>query len=248
MHKGIDLGAFLRDPVWGNFFGLAAIIIAVFFGIPQILQGRKSKHLLLERVLFSPLLSIAEVKHIGELKVTLGEREITETIQSCVMKLRNTGTQSVSAGDYVVPITFTFSDASSVLFATIDDASSTSLKNTFEPTVTDNEVVLPKILLNRGDWVTLAIIVVDHEGGFPLISYHIDGIPKIKFGDSEVNRKISEYRAHMLQAALIFIIFLFAAALIDDPFVKAALIGVLSLSLMRFVSSLTSLVAIFRRK
>ena len=175
----------IRDPMWQV---IAVILAVIAIAIPVILYWiqRQKRALSWQVVSNTPLLSID--KEIKENLEVLYNGKHVQDVQLIIAKIINTGNVPIKSTDYERPINFNFGENARILTAEVTETSPDSLKASAN--VEGKKVILPPILMNNRDWITLKFLVNQYDGPI-LVDGRIVGVKEIKeLKESEINKRL----------------------------------------------------------
>jgi len=149
---------------WWSFMGVVVAIIAILVGVAVAiivyLMQRQRKELSYDIISSTPLLSHEEeVK--GKLQISF-EGKPVEKVQLVLVRIANSGNVPIEAKDYERQINFSFGESAQVLAAEVAEVEPRSLE--VPPNVEGKKVVLPRILMNKGDSFTVKMLVNGYKG------------------------------------------------------------------------------------
>jgi hypothetical protein len=202
-----------NSPVWtpvGVIVGVLAIAVAIFIAVRS--RAKKSLDYQISQT------SVASVSAEASDQIEiLYAGQPARHVHLIEIMIENTGTLAITADDFERPLGITFGDGALPLTAGIARTIPKDL--TPSVTITNEELVLDPLLLNRHDSVTLKTLVRDFEGPVSLHA-RIANIPHLTDAVTRDNRR--KRRLAWLQplagvAASLILVFQIASALSPTP-------------------------------
>lgn len=165
----------MRDPIW-QFIVLAALALAtVVVSILLFWMQHRRKALSYEIISRTPLLSVeGEVK--GKLQI-LFDGEPVQDVYLVVARIINTGNLPIVSTDYEDPVNLSFGENSQILTTDSSETNPNSLRASTN--IEKTKVVLAPVLLNRGDSITIKMLISQFDGEIK-IDGHIVGVKSIR--------------------------------------------------------------------
>jgi hypothetical protein len=165
----------MRDPVW-QFIVLAALALAaVVVSILLLWMQRRRKALSYEIISRTPLLSVEEeVK--GKLQILFDDKPVQD-VYLVVARIINTGNVPIVSTDYEDPVNLSFGENSQIL--TIDSSETNPDSLRVSTSIEKAKVVLAPILLNRGDSITIKMLISQFDDEIK-VDGHIAGVKSIQ--------------------------------------------------------------------
>ena len=150
----MDLEIF-RDPIWA-FIGVivGAVITIIIFCL------QKSKKGVSYQILSMTSLLTVKEKLEGKIKVFYNEQEV-QNVKFFQIKILNSGNTCIPSSDYERPLKFFLDNntKSKVLSAEIIESEPKSLITSLN--VSENEIIIQPVLMNRKDFIIIKIILSD---------------------------------------------------------------------------------------
>jgi hypothetical protein len=154
--------------------GVILPVIAIAITVILYWIQRQKRALSWQVVSNTPLLSIdKEIK--GNLEVLYKGKHVQD-VQLIIAKIINTGNVPITSTDYERPINFEFGKNTRILTAEVTETSSDSLKASAN--IEGEKVILPPILMNKHDWITLKLLVNQYDDHIS-VDGRIVGVNKI---------------------------------------------------------------------
>lgn len=162
----------LRDPK----VIMAAIAIANTLVLAIVFQWwRHRKILSYEITSFVPLFAIdRDIKHHVEV---LLDGKPAENVHITILKFANTGRVPVEEPDFVTPIRISFGSEATILVGDIAGTTPEDLPASL--TLESQGVILNPLMMNRGDSITVQILVSKPESAV-VVTGRVRGIPRLK--------------------------------------------------------------------
>ena len=173
-----------RDPMW-QFIGAISGIGALMVAIVAIFVQRRRKELSYEVLSNSPVLSVQE--EIEGKLVILFEQQPVKAVQLLEVKLANSGNQPITSSDFETPITLEFGEKSKILTGEVTGTATEGLMASIS--VEQCHIALNPLLLNRGDSVTIRVLVANYEKP-PTVGGRVVGVSRIRRGRSDLGTTI----------------------------------------------------------
>lgn len=196
----------LRDPIWqfwGAVIGVISTLVATAVAIAVVWYQRSKKNLSYEVLSAIPLYTVAGDLE-GRVQVFVDGQPV-ESPRVLVLKIYNSGNVPIVPTDYVRPVSVVFPNPTrpvgAEVMATVPENLGVSL------TTNDRTVNMDQILLNKGDSVTMKLILAQSTGEFS-VNGRIVGVRHI------AERKASFWKSPWAAGA-IFFLGLFAAVVIN---------------------------------
>lgn len=224
----------LKDP--GRQFFINAIL-TVLVGVAAIiipwLLSRRKKELSYRILTNTNLVSVRE-EYQRRIEIRFLSRRV-KNVHLIIFKLFNSGHKAIRLHDYVEPITLRFGGESRILSAAVAETYPPEVKFSevgpdtevkFAEVIANaggNEMSIPPILLNAGDWIKIKILVSDY--GDPItISGRIVDVSRLKEG--------KDYSGHLrlVLSSIVFICGMIFGYLIPSP-LRYVYIAVVSIGL-----------------
>ena len=153
----------------GTILTLSGLIIGV--------RRHKRKRLAFEIISNTPLLSVnSEVK--DRVKIYLDDRPVTD-VNLMMVKLTNTGNESIPSKDFETPITINFGKSATLISFEIFERTPAEMPLPENITSANNWVTLSPFLLNEKDSITIKALVSGVTGA-PAITARIAGVKTIE--------------------------------------------------------------------
>jgi hypothetical protein len=166
-----SLLAILRDPAARTVLAVLAVCVTVSLFLWTQRQRRKALSYWVEE---TRVLSVhEEVK--GRIQILFDGTEAND-VSIVKIKVKNTGGEPIRASDFDRALRFQWDKSARILLAEIVNARPLNLR----PAVTSDvsEFVLEPLLLNRGDWIEIKVLV--SQGGSFSLDGRVVGIPQIR--------------------------------------------------------------------
>ena len=193
----------LRDPMW-QFAAVLIALVSILISIIVYLKQRIRKSLSYKILSLNPLLSVKE-----EIKSDLQimyRGEPVEQVHLIVAKIINTGNLPILSKEYERPISLSFGEEAQILTFEITEKEPDNLRPSAK--IEEKRVVLTPILLNRGDSVTLKILVTKYKE--LKIAGRIAGVKEIQ--------KVQEKHFRYIIVALVGILVEFSGFFVPSNF------------------------------
>lgn len=152
--------SFLTSSVW-QFVGTGVTILAAVAGVIRYFWMRNIKSLSYDLISATPLIAKAAR---GKVEV-LFEGTIVDDVHLVQLQVTNTGNVPITDTDYAVRLGFRLNSRAQVLSVEVTSASSAALRDACEViVVSQNEVAVSPLLLNRADSITISCLVRNFDG------------------------------------------------------------------------------------
>lgn len=204
---------FLRDPVW-QFIGAAISLIAVFVTVYIFTAQRSKKSLAYGVLTATELLSIKEeIK--GKVQILFENRPV-KNVYHVLLKIVNDGSLPINASQFERPLSFSFSNESTVLSADVAEVHPSTLHPVL--IIENNRVGLKPTLLNSGDTIQLSLLLSQHDGTIN-VDARIEGIPEVKEGIKTPLKPAVRWVISFIVSSILGMILLFVFVEPSRPFI-----------------------------
>lgn len=214
-----------HDPVWQAI----GVIVAIIFGLATLLLSlftaylvRRKKALTYDILSLTPLATVNDNLE-GRLQILFDGRSVSN-VQLALIRFTNSGNVPVSSDDYERPISIQVDDNARILSAGVTK----TVPKSINPTIKFDKtcVTIAPVLLNKGDSITIKLLVANFEGNISVIGrvVGIDDIKELKLIDVRLNRMTLVIASSFLfLSTLIYV--LIVNLNMHNPFVNGLFVG-----------------------
>jgi hypothetical protein len=149
------LKKFLSSPMWAGVAVFTAFLIA---GL-TLYFSRPIKSLRVQILSNSPLVSISG--DVGNDIKILYKDKPAQDVSLLLLRIENTGNQSIVESDYSEPVSFTLGTTAKISDAVVQETSPAKIPIAI--TVNNNQITLSKTLLNPGDQAVIKVLAIDND-------------------------------------------------------------------------------------
>jgi len=168
-----SLWSFMRDPMW-QFIGAASGVAALAVAIIATYLQRRRKALSYEILTKSSLVTM-EDELAGKLEILYEGRQV-DKVHLVTVRILNSANLPIAPADYIDPVRLSFGKGSQVLTASVSDRHPPELHGSVA--AAGDSVLLPKLLLNPGDFLTLKMLVANMDSS-PSVEARIVGVSSV---------------------------------------------------------------------
>jgi hypothetical protein len=190
VHPDVDI---LRDPLWqsvGVFIALLTLVVAYRVLPSQLRRKSLSYSVRIDTLIYY---TSEDIKH--QIKVLFLDKEI-RNLTALHIEIENDGFVEIKATDFDKPLTVVVDPPDLILSATVSGRSPEDLPVRIDTNM-ENEVQIQPLLLNRGDWLRLTLLINDQgEVGRPKISARIQGVTKIRHKPTQTPQVVRSFYAY----------------------------------------------------
>jgi hypothetical protein len=150
----------IKDPVW-QFVAAVVGVIALIFTVYIYMIGRPVKHLQVQILSNSPLISV-NTDIASQIQILYKDKQV-QTLSLILLRFRNVGNEPIRESDYSEPIRILLSPNAEVGEVTVQETKPEGIG--LNPVVrANNRIEIARVLLNPGDQAVLKVLALNNDG------------------------------------------------------------------------------------